>query len=80
MNKWSFRYKGIAKMGIVAYKGAIADMDQAIVLSLTFTAAYYSRGLLKMELGLTESGLLDSNKANEPGDTDIFEGINIYRN
>ena len=67
-------------MGIVDYHGAIADMNQAIALNPMFTAAYYSRGLLKMELGQIDSGLMDLNKASELGNSDIYEGINISCN
>ena len=79
-NKWHFLYLGIAQMAIKDYDGAIENITRAIEINPMFTAAYYSRGLLKIELGQNESGLLDFNKASKLSGTKICKGIDFSNN
>jgi len=70
-----YLYRGIAKIGNMDHTGAMADINLALEINPKFIAAYYSRGLLKIELGQKESGFSDLNKASELGDIDLYEGI-----
>lgn len=79
-NKWCHLYIGMAKIVMTDFTGAINNFSRAIELSPMFSAAYYSRGLLKIELGQIDSGHQDLRKASELSDTNIFEGTNISCN
>ena len=58
------------------YRGAISDYTEAINIEPQFAEAYFNRGLAKLAVGETASGLDDLRKAGELG---VVESYSIIK-
>jgi len=58
-------YRGIAKIELGDYEGAIEDYDKAIELNGEMKTSYFNRGIVKGKLGDYEGEIEDYNKAIE---------------
>lgn len=71
--------RGVARLKEGKYKGAIADLDQAIQLPPHDTSAYYHRCLVKSSLGQFQEALTDLQTAlelaNEVNGTDSIVSL-----
>lgn len=61
----TYNDRGLAKVALKDYDGAIADYNKAIELNPKFAKAYHNRGLAKEALGQHDVAKIDFEKAKE---------------
>ena len=73
---------GLKKSNLKNYKGAIADFNQASLISLNYSKPYYNSAFLKMYLNDYQGALIDFDKAIEINAKDVmpFFYINVFHN
>ena len=77
-NAIAYFYRGTAKSCLKDKTGAISDFSSAITIDSTYSKAYCSRGVARIELGMKDSGFRDLCRAAEYGDTLALELISRY--
>ncbi|MBW4625037.1 MAG: serine protease [Brasilonema octagenarum HA4186-MV1] len=77
----NFLIQGVDKYKKQDYKGAIADLTEAIRLSPNYANAYYNRGNIRRELGDKQGAIADYNQALRinPNYTDAYYGRGYVR-
>jgi tetratricopeptide (TPR) repeat protein len=79
-NARSYRIRGNVKLELEDFHGSILDCDESILLDSKFPAAYYTRGLAKIQLKQLNSACLDLSKAGELGFKEAYSDIIKYCN
>ena len=76
----TYNNRGIAKVSLQDYSGAISDYNKAIEINPKYAYVYYARGLAKINLGQKDSGCLDLSKAGKLGCSQAYEAIKDFCN
>ena len=76
----TYNNRGIAKVSLQDYSGAISDYNKAIEINPNDAEAYNNRGIAKIKLGQKDSGCLDLSKAGELGYSQAYEAIKDFCN
>ncbi len=78
-NDQAYHNRGIGRLHLGDYRGAIEDFNQAIRISPNYAAAYYNRGLSRSQLGDRQEGITDiwqaAKLAQKQGNTALYQHV-----